>query len=325
MKVATSHRARTVWSTVAAFAAVAMLASCGSPVPVTRPATENVSAPRPVGAEDPAKIPEDTADADTDCDPRASLRPGAGGFALQRIRERGRLLVGVDQNTYLFGFRDPSTGELSGFDVDIAREIARAIFGDPGKVQFKAASSADRIKRIQSGEVDIVVQTMTMNCERWREVHFSTEYYSAGQRVLVMRGSGYRSIDDLGGKKVCAAAGSTSIRAIAAAKSKPKPVAVRDWTDCLVMLQQNQVTAISTDDAILAGLTKQDPNTEVVGPQFTDEPYGIAVARSAPDLVRFVNGVLDRLRSDGTWVAIHRKWLASTLGSARPPAPRYRD
>lgn len=325
MKLANAPRIRAVQSAVAALTLAGLLAGCGSAPPVTDRRAGDVAAPLPLGVEDPAKIPEDTGGTDTDCNPRASLRPGPGGLSLQRIRERGRLRVGVDQNTYLFGFRDPFTGELSGFDVDIAREIARAIFGDPTKVQFKATSSADRVKVVKSGEVDIVVQTMTMNCERARDVQFSTEYYSAGQRVLVQRDSGYKSIDDLGGQKVCAASGSTSIRAIAAAASKPKPVAVRDWTDCLVLLQQNQVTAISTDDTILAGLNKQDPNTEVVGPRFTDEPYGIAVSKSAPDLARFVNGVLDRLRSDGTWVAIHRKWLASTLGSAAPPAPRYRD
>lgn len=318
--------ARIAQIAVAAFTAVMVLTSCGSTVPARDRTTETVSAPRPPGVEDPAVIPEDTGNANSGCDPRAmSLRPGPAGPAVQEIRKRGRLLVGVDQNTYLFGFRDPATGQLSGFDVDIAREIARAIFGNPEKVQFKATSSADRIKAVQSDQVDIVVQTMTMNCERWGQVNFSTEYYTAGQRVLVTRGSGFKSIDDLGGQKVCAASGSTSIRAIAARNSKPKPVAVRDWTDCLVMLQQNQVAAISTDDSILAGLAKQDPNTEVVGPRFTDEPYGIAMDTRTPDLVQFVNGVLEQLRRDGTWTAIHGKWLASTLGPAQPPAPRYRD
>ena len=120
---------------------------------------------------------------------------------------------------------------------------------------------------------------MTINCDRWQQVNFSTDYYDAGQRVLVPEHSAVKGIADLGGKKVCAAAGSTSIVNIAAATSHPVPVSVTDWTDCLVLLQQGQVDAISTDDTILAGLAAQDPNTTLVGDRFTSEPYGLAIAR----------------------------------------------
>jgi polar amino acid transport system substrate-binding protein len=241
------------------------------------------------------------------------------------IVERGRLRVGVDQNTYLFGFRDPHTGELAGFDIDLAREIARALFGDPDRVQLVAISSADRIPAIESGQVDLVVRTMTMTCERWERVAFSTEYFTAGQRVLVRRNSPVEGIDDLGGQKVCAAAGSTSLRAIAAAPSRPIPVSVVDWTDCLVLLQQGEVAAISTDDSILAGMAAQDPTTHVVGDRFTTEPYGIAMSRDAEDLVRFVNGVLERLRSDGTWTELYERWLGSLGPAPDPPRARYQD
>ena len=129
-----------------------------------------------------------------------------------------------------------------------------------------------------------------------------------------------QSLSDLGGKKVCAAKGSTSIRAIAADGAQPVPVAVDDWTDCLVMLQQNQVAAISTDNTILAGLARQDPNTKVVGPRFTSEPYGIAVNRDArPGPVRQRRTRQDPLRRH--LGRLYARWL-TVLGPAphrRPP------
>ncbi|GAB3977770.1 glutamate ABC transporter substrate-binding protein [Plantactinospora veratri] len=308
------------------------LAACGTDEQALPDNRMVADPPRPVGMQDPAVIPTGPAASSGSCNPRASLRPSGAlprprqmpsGSAMDKIVQRGRLIVGVDQNNYQFGFRDPLTGQLTGFDVDIAREIARGLFGDPGRIQFRAISSADRIKVVKDGTVDMVVRTMTMNCERWQEVNFSTEYFTAGQRVLVTRGSGVKSIDDLRGRKVCAAAGSTSIRNIAAKGTTP--VSVVNWTDCLVLLQQNQVVAVSTDDSILVGLAAQDPNTEVVGPRFSDEPYGVAISREAPELVRFVNGVLAKIRSDGTWTRLYTRWLTSLGPAPAPPVARYRD
>ncbi|HEY8474567.1 MAG TPA: glutamate ABC transporter substrate-binding protein [Natronosporangium sp.] len=307
------------------------LAGCGGGGGRVAPQVEPTNyAPWPAGVEDPANVaPADPAGSES-CDPRASYRPDGldipPGSTMDQIRDRGRLVVGVAQNTYLFGYRDPTDGQLKGFDIDIAQEIARALFGDPDRIQFRAVVSGDREAVLQQDLVDIVVSTMTMNCERWQNVAFSTEYYSAGQRVLVTAGSAAEGIDDLGGQRVCAASGSTSIENVAAAESGPIPVAVPDWTDCLVMLQQGQVDAISTDDSILAGLAAQDPTTKVVGEPFSEEPYGIAVRSSERDLVRYVNAVLEQLRSDGTWTDIYNRWLADHLGrGAEPPPARYRD
>jgi polar amino acid transport system substrate-binding protein len=130
-------------------------------------------------------------------------------------------------------------------------------------------------------------------------------------------------VDGLKDKKVCVAAGSTSLNNVVTRVKTT--VSVPNWTDCLVMLQQGQTDAISTDDTILAGLAAQDPYTEVVGSRFTEEPYGVGIPKGQEDLVRFVNGVLERMRADGTWGAIYRRWL-NTLGPApAPPVARYRD
>lgn len=317
---------------VIALVATVSLAGCGTDDKALPDNQMAADPPRPVGMQDPAVIPTGPAAAPGSCNPRASLRPSGAlprprnmppGTAMAEIAQRGRLIVGVDQNNYQFGFRDPLTGQLTGFDIDIAREIARGLFGDPGRIQFRAISSADRIKVVRDGTVDMVARTMTMNCERWQEVSFSTEYFTAGQRILVTRGSGIGTIEDLRGKKVCAAAGSTSIRNIA--EKGTVPVSVVNWTDCLVLLQQNQVVAVSTDDSILVGLAAQDPNTEVVGPKFSDEPYGVAISQRSPELVRFVNGVLQKIRSDGTWTRLYARWLTSLGPAPSPPVARYRD
>jgi hypothetical protein len=95
----------------------------------------------------------------------------------------------------------------------------------------------------QSHQVDLVADPTTINCDRLAWADFSTDYLDVHQRVLVPSGSKARGIGDLGGQKVCAAAGTTSIRAIAMQPSRPVPVAVPNWSDCLAMLQQGQVAA----------------------------------------------------------------------------------
>lgn len=320
---------------LALVAALLVLGGCGSSGAVPVVAPPSAVRPLPDGARVPAVLPSTPAAEPAGCDPLASLRPPASlpapgrmpaGTTMAKIVDRGRLIVGVSQNAYLFGYRDSASGKLVGFDIDIARQIAQALFGDPDKIQLRAITTADRIPMVTSGQVDLVVRQTTMTCQRWQEVSFSSEYYSASQRVLVLNGSPVRSMADLAGRKVCAAAGSTSIVNIATKLPRSVPVSGVDASDCLVMLQQGQIDAISTDDAILAGFAAQDPNTHLVpGPPVSAEPYGIMVAKESPDLVRFVNGVLERMRSDGTWAAIYRRWLSSLGAVPAPPAARYQD
>jgi polar amino acid transport system substrate-binding protein len=240
---------------------------------------------------------------------------------MAKIRARGYLIAGVDQSTFHFGYLNPLDGKIEGFDIDMVHAIADAIFGNPNKVVFKAISDAQRIPDVQSGAVDIVAHTMTITCDRLQQVDFSTVYFEAGQRVLAQTNSPAKSLADLGGKKVCATTGSTSIENIKAAPSHPIPVQVPYWTDCLVLLQQGQVAAISTDDSILAGLAAQDPWTKILGPRFTKEPYGLAISKKNGDFVRFVNAVLQKLRTGGQWAVSYTRWVG-TPAPAPPPA-RY--
>lgn len=316
---------------IAGLAAVLAVAGCGASA--TPPPSVSVApAPvRPAGAQEITAAPA-TSDAECD-DPEASLRPGQmpppgnmpAGSTMARIQQRGRLIVGVDQNTFMFGFRDPGSGELTGFDIDIAREMARAIFGDPDSIELQVVDAGHREEALKSGQVDLVVRTFSVTCERKRTIGMSSAYFYANQRILAPKKSGIASAADLSGKRVCSVAGTTSLTRIFGLDPRPTLIGVRSWTDCLVMLQQGQADAISTDDVVLAGLAAQDRNVALVGPSLGAEPYGIGVRFGDDDLIRFVNGVLEQIRTDGTWERLYATWLHSLGPSPGPPRARYED
>jgi polar amino acid transport system substrate-binding protein len=309
-----------------AAAAVLVAAGCASKSDEAQ-RTSRAALATPVAPATSASKPEPKARCS---DPTASLRPSAAGTdargsLVARIRRHGRLVAGVDQNTLLFGYLRPSTARIEGFEIDLVREVARALLGDPNAIELKALTTAQRLPAVQSGAVDLVADAVTITCERRRQVAFSTVYFDAGQRVLVPARSRARSLADLGGRRVCATKGSTTLARIERDRAKPVPYPVAQRTDCLVALQEGRVAAISSDDAILLGFKAQDPNTKIIGPRLADEPYGIAIARDHPDLVRFVNGVLEGLRRDGRWKAIHRRWLGGLAPTPAPPRARYGD
>lgn len=259
-------------------------------------------------------------------DPTASLRPtGARGPAIDAIRARGRLLVGLDTGSNLFSYRDPVSGAIVGFDADIAREVARDLLGSPDLIEFRSLGSAERESALQNRTVDLVAKTMTINCERREKVTFSTVYLRANQRVLAVKNSGIRSLADLAGRRVCIVSGTTSLEHMRRDQPAATILTVPSWADCLVVLQQRQVDAVSTDDAVLAGLAAQDPYTELVGGSISEEPYGIGITKGNDDLVRFVNGTLERIRNDGTWVGLYQKYLTVLGPVPAPPAPTYQD
>jgi polar amino acid transport system substrate-binding protein len=266
---------------------------------------------------------------------RESLRPdgplpatGAmpSGSTMATIAQRGRLIAGVDQGKYLAGYRDPQTGELRGSDIDLAHGIARAILGDPNKVQFVVLDIADRAAALERGEVDVVVDHFTVTCARQRTVEFSTPYLPAVQRLLVPIGSGVREVEDLAGQRVCTSRGSTTEDSLRALPVKLDVLTLRGIPDCVVALERGQVAAVSSDDVILAGLAVQNPQTEIVGRPLAQAAYAVGMRPDQPDLVRFVNAVLERSRNDGSLAASNQRWLGGVLDPVpQPPPARYRD
>ena len=303
--------------------AVVLLAGCSTVQPLAEVSASLTTPPMPSGA---AVVPSASGAAVESCDATASLRPStAVGPTVAAIQRRGRLIVGVDQSTNLLSFRDPVSGELQGFNVDIAREIALDLVGDPDKVEFRLLSEPERISAVQDEAVDILAKATTITCARAELIAFSTVYFEASQRLLVPRDSPVQGPADLAGKRVCSGLGTTSLATVARVAPTATLVAVQNMDDCLVALQQGQVDAASTDDSILAGMAVQDPNLQIVGPSLEAEPYGIGVNKSQEDLVRAVNASLERIRRDGTWLSLYRKWLTVLGPAPSPPEPKYRD
>ncbi|MCA1781248.1 MAG: glutamate ABC transporter substrate-binding protein [Intrasporangiaceae bacterium] len=305
-------------------AGVLLATACGyspTPVPTPTPTAAATSAPAPPAAP--------TCDNATQSyDPLAPMpAPGAipEGSTMAEIQERGRLIVGGSADSFLLASRNPQTGDIEGFDVDMARSVAEAIFGDPERIQFKVITAADRIPVLESGEVDIVVRNMTMTCGRWEQIGFSAEYYRSGQKILVRQGSDITGLDTLAGHRVCAPNGTSSMDNLIRLVPEAVPVGSSNHTGCLVLFQRGDVDAITGDDTVLAGLAAQDPYAVVLeGEPFTEEPYGIGVPAEDTDLAVFVNGVLEQMRTDGRWSAAYDRWLAPTLGAGSgQPTPVY--
>jgi polar amino acid transport system substrate-binding protein len=271
------------------------------------------------------------AKADTCKNPEASLRPSTeDGPTVEAIKKRGRLIVGVDQNSYRWGYRDPNKAgsDLEGFDIDLVDAIAKEILGPDAKVQFLAIPTNQRIPAIKNDKVDMVVRTMTITCDRLKEVAFSTAYFKTGQQVLAPKNSDITGYNEtLKGKKVCSAQSSTAEEELEK-NSFGADISTRvpNQLDCLVRLQLGEVDAVVTDSALAASQAAQDPTVELKGGTFTEEYYGVAMKKDAEDLVRRVNQVLVDYRKSG-WQSSYQEWLAPTGldDKAQPPAPEYSD
>lgn len=311
--------------------AATVVSACVSfPAPESQPPVVTATPPTPAGVE--TNVTREPAPNES-CNPSLTLRPSplpqpgqmAPQTTMAAIYGRGRLIVGLDIGSNPFSFRDPLSGDIMGFDVDIAREIARAIFNTPDRIEYRVLSSADRIDALRGNRVDVVVKTMSITCERMRDVAFSAPYYIASQRILAMRNSKVEAPSDLANQRVCVARGVTSIGRLQHLVPTVKMVETTTWADCLVLLQQGEVAAVSTDDAILAGLAVQDPWLQVVGPGLGTEYYGVGIPRGQDDMVRFVNAVLADITASGRWQEIYNAWLSVLGPQYIAPKPVYRD
>lgn len=306
-------------------AVAAILTGCGtSSDHALRRAMTALETRTPTGASSSTPSPK-CADMTASLRPPATM-PAAGamppGSLMRRIQDRGYLIAGVNAGAYEFGYLNPASGQIEGFEIDLVRELARAIFGNPNRYRLVALSVPQRIPAVQDNRVDIVVDAITITCYRKTQVDFSTVYYGAQQRVLVPASSKANSIGDFSGRRVCASAQSTPIQVMESLPDPPRPLGLPQAIDCLVYLEEGRVPAISTDDSILLGFKAQDPNTRIIGGSLYPVPYGMAINKADPEFVRFVNGVLAKLRADGTWRAIYDKWLGGIPGSnpVLPPA-----
>jgi polar amino acid transport system substrate-binding protein len=253
------------------------------------------------------------------------------GTTMEKIHTRGRLIAGVSADSLNLGSRNPITGVIEGFDIDMINAVADAIFGEPApgkphQVELRVISSPQRIPSLKAGDVDIVARNMTINCARWKDIAFSAEYYHSGQKLLVQRDLKVENLSQLSGQKVCTPAGSTSFDNMVKENPKIIPVTADTDTGCLALFQQGKVVGISGDDTVLAGDAAQDPYARVTtAAKISDEPYGLGIQKGQIDFVKFVNGVLAEMTAGPAtaWQTSYKKWLEPALGKAVPPVAKY--
>ncbi|WP_416874152.1 glutamate ABC transporter substrate-binding protein [Kitasatospora sp. SC0581] len=267
----------------------------------------------PVGAAPAAvhRTKQDQQEQADGCDVTKSVPPSTDdGPAVKAIKARRSLVIGVDQNSYRWGARNPNTGQIEGFDIDLARAIGAAVMGDPEKVVLKPVATADRIDAIKKGRVDLIVRTMTINCKRMEDVAFSKPYFNITQRVLVPTASPAKNIDDaVKDQRVCAAAGSTALTVVTEKKTARQVVTVENQLDCLVLMQLGKVDATMTDNGLAAGQAAQDQTVRIVDGEAQPEVVGVAMLKDSTDLTARVNQVLADYYARGDWARSYEHWL----------------
>jgi glutamate transport system substrate-binding protein len=261
-------------------------------------------------------------------EPAATGVQVTGSPTFDKIAQRGRVVVGVKDDQPGLGFKDATTGQYAGFDIEVARLVASQLGYGADKIDYKTVPSAAREDAISRGDVDYYVGTYTINDNRKQRVGFAGPYFVAGQGLLVRKDeSAITGKDTLKGKKVCSATGSTPIQRVQQ-QGLTEPgniVQFQTYSQCVDQLLNSQVDVVTTDDAILKGYAAQTPDKlKVVGEPFSTEPYGIGLNRDDTALRGKVNDILQASYDNGTWQKIYDATLGkSGSPSSPPPLQRY--
>jgi glutamate transport system substrate-binding protein len=241
---------------------------------------------------------------------------------LKKAQQAGKLVVGAKNDQPFLGFED-TDGKRSGFDIEIAKMVAADLGFKPSQIEFKTVDSNVRETTISKGEVDLYVGTYTINDERKKQVGFAGPYFLAGADLLIRADEkGITGPDSLKGKTVCSIKGSTPLQEIKKPKYGAKTVELSKYSECVQQLLNNEVDAVTTDDAILKGYAAQRPTKlKVVGKPFTKEPYGVGMNKDDKALRDAVNDALEAHEKNGDY----KKAYEATLGLSKsaytePPA-----
>ena len=249
------------------------------------------------------------------------------GTTMADLQQKGKLIVGTKYDQPGFGLKE-ATEEVKGFDVEIAKLIGEALFGPGGadKVEFTEAVSAVRESVIQDGKVDLVIATYTINDTRKQVVDFAGPYFVAEQDIMVRSdNTTIKDVDDLNGKKVCTAQGSTSLKNIQAkAPRADLSITFKTYSECAQALADRRVEAVSTDNTILAGLVDQakaQPVTfKLLEAPFSEEPYGIGLKKGDQEFRDFLNDTLEKMYDNGDWADAFEATLGEIgLDTPEPP------
>jgi glutamate transport system substrate-binding protein len=243
----------------------------------------------------------------------------AAGSTMAELAEAGSITIGTKFDQPLFGLVGPN-GEPEGFDVEIGKLIAGKLGIAEDDINWVETISSNREPFIQSGQVDIVIATYTINDARKEIVSFAGPYYEAGQSILTLKDNAdIEGPDDLAGKKVCTVSGSTPEKNLLENYPDSEVVSFGAYSDCLDPLRNGQVDAVSTDNVILAGFAADNDDLEVRGEPFTEEPYGIGLAKDDTDFRMWINDTLEESFEDGSWTEAWEATAGTVLPTPEPP------
>jgi glutamate transport system substrate-binding protein len=251
-------------------------------------------------------------------DAAAEVEEFPAGTTMAEIQDKGELTIGVKYDVPPFGLNNPDTGEVEGFDVDLGTYIADRLGVE---VQTREATSDNRIPLLVDGTIDLILSTMTITEERDLEVDFSEPYYVANGDVLVPSGSDIQTLDDLNGKRVCTALGSTYADTIEKEAPDADLRLVDLYSECFDQIQTGAVDAVSTDNVILTGMKIQDDSLELLGLDYTTEPYGIGIPEGDAEMKQFVDETVAEYIDSGAWQEAYDEWVGQYLPEDQQQGP----
>lgn len=223
---------------------------------------------------------------------------------VQRAKDNKKLVIGIKFDQPGLGLKKPD-GTYAGFDVDVAKYIAKQLGVEESGITWKEAQSAQREDLIKKGEVDFIVATYSITDKRKNDVSFGGPYFIAHQDLLVRQDNtditGPESLT--GNKKLCSVKGSTPAQNVKTKYAKEVQLQeVGKYTDCVTALLNGTVDAMTTDDVILAGYAAQQPGKlKLVGKGFTDENYGVGLKKDDADGKAAINKAIQAMEQDGSW------------------------
>lgn len=227
-------------------------------------------------------------------------KESASSDDLAVIKERGKIVVGVRDDTKPFGYLDEN-GNLAGFEIDLAKMIAGYIMGDPSKIEFVTVKADDRIRKLNTKKVDILIATMTITSQRLRVLDFSESYFVAGQAVMVPTKSPYTSFNELAEKRLIVVFGTTGEKSLRNVYPSAKIFAYKTYPEAFEALVAGEADAIVADDTVLIGYALEHKGVKLLDKRYSREPYGIAFrqGKSSQRLRYEINEYLNYLISTG--------------------------
>ncbi len=226
------------------------------------------------------------------------------------ILERGIIKVGINTDSKPFGFFDDKW-EIKGYDADLARYIAQYILKSPNAVEFHPVTPANRMLKVSTGEVDMVIATMTITPQRLEIIDFSVPYDIAGQALLVRSDSKITSIADLAGQNVGVVFGTTAEKNMLNLAPTANIIGFRNYRTAYQALKDKKIDALTSDDTILSRFVYEDKSVKLLPKRYTNEPYGVALkkSKSTKRLKENIDFAIQDMQRKNVILRLRRKWL----------------